>query len=207
MSETVSLDRKPNKKTQVVPVTKASGWQSSGDADANDKGVVTPSTGFDIGMLDFMSVEDFTKMMKTQTKDNYGSLWGASSQMAAQLKASKSLLTMNSYMTMGKTKNEILEKLTESMKFTLGADHVYIFEYAATCNSLVLTHSDNIVALQQKIPVSDGSVEGKLVCRPFYVIAVLTCFSLLVCSILFVVCAIPFFLFFSIFLLYSQRVL
>ena len=162
--ETSSVNNGLVKKTQVVQVSKTLPvWQSSessyGDAE-KESPVARNNSDINIGLLDFMNVEEFIKMLKIQTGENYGTLWNASSQLAMQLKASKSLLSVNSYMTMGKTKIEILEKLIESTKFTLGADQVYIFEYSAGSNSLIVSHSNIPLTLQQEIPLSNGTVEG-----------------------------------------------
>ena len=120
------------------------------------------SKKFNVNLLDFMNADEFVQIMRNKTEGNYNALWDASKSLAQQLKTSKSLLTVNSYMCMGKTKNEILEKLVDSLKFALNADHVYILEYVAHSNVLIVTHSDNIKSINQRIPVSDGGIEGKL---------------------------------------------
>ena len=155
------------KKVHIVPA-KNSTWQSSVsvEAIANDNNDVDKMADsqkkFNVGLLDFMNADEFVQLMRNKTDGNYNALWDASKSLAQQLKTSKSLLTVNSYMCMGKTKNEILEKLVESLKFALTADHVYILEHLTHSNVLVVTHSDNIKAINQRIPVSDGGIEGNV---------------------------------------------
>jgi len=163
----MSVDRKATKKTQVVPVKPAgfSSWQSSESTiydGENEAAVSRKMDGFNVGLLDFMSVPEFVQLMKTSTNCNYDALYGASSELALQLKASKSLLTLNSYMTMGKTKSEILEKLIESMRFTLAADHVYVYDFTSSDNSMVISHSDNIPALGKSVLLSQDSLESQV---------------------------------------------
>ena len=155
-----------SKKTHIISVnSENAAWQSSTQElsdDVNDP-IVNDAEKFNTGLLDYMNVDEFVHLMKNKTENNYDALWDASKALANQLKASKSLLSLNGYMCMGRTKNEIMEKLIDSMKFTLKADHVYVYEYLNHDNVLVVTHSDVVGSIHQKIPVcaTDGGIEGK----------------------------------------------
>ena len=151
------------KKVQVVAVsTKNKSWHSiNGEEEGSSPREEYAGEAFNVNLLDYMTGDEFIHLMKMKTENNYNALWKASKSLAMQLKASKAILTLNSYMSMGKSKAEVFDKLVESMKFTLLANYVYIYEHNRENNTLQVTHSNNIAALNQGIPISKG-MEGKL---------------------------------------------
>ena len=149
------------KKAQIVPVNYSpsdSSWLNVAD---NEKVPTGEGQGFDVNLLDYMGVEEFVNLMRNKTENDYDSLWSASRSLAMQVKTSKALLSLGSQLCAGKTKTEVLDKLIESMKFSLKADHVFIMEYVAAENSLRVTHSDCISANNHLIPRNIG-IEGEV---------------------------------------------
>jgi hypothetical protein len=149
------------KRMQVIPVSPHnSSWMSLADEVEAPERCGSPTTeAVNVNLIDYMTAEEFVQLMKMKTDNNYGSLWKASKALALQLKASKSILALNSYLVLGKSKNEVLDKLIGSMKYAINADHVYILEFSPECNNLQVSNSDNVSAIHQQIAINEG-VEG-----------------------------------------------
>jgi hypothetical protein len=159
---------KPQKKVQAIPVNSMnSAWQNFVDeAESSPRGGSTASDSFNVNMLDYMTADDFVQLMKVKTDNNYNALWRASKILAMQLKASKSVLSLNSLMSTGKNKMDVIDKLCESVKYALKADFVYIFDIpGGEENCLRVLHSNNVASINQRILISAG-IEGK---NHFYV--------------------------------------
>ena len=155
--------------SQIVPVTaQPTGWVNL-EEDSYSPRPGQDNEIFDVNLLDYMNIDEFLILMKNKTDNNYDNLWVASRRLAMQVKASKAVLSLSSQLCAGKSQLEVLEKLVESMKFSLNADHVSILQYidnnneASNGNSsggyLQVTHSDMVGIANHEIP-SDKGIEG-----------------------------------------------
>ncbi len=133
---------------------------STGDSHINDNG--------DAHLLDFMTDEEFLQLIKNKTDNNYNALWKVSKSLTVQLQALKTILSANAYVHAGKRDRiDILDKIVDSMKYTLRADFIYVYEHSTDQNTLRVTHSNTISSINQHVMVHE-TIEGIFIFWFFY---------------------------------------
>jgi GAF domain-containing protein len=116
--------------------------------------------GVDISLLDFMGIEEFLSILKAKTENNNQALWKASCALAGQLKGSRALLSLGSYLSSNEGASHVLDRLTDTAFFILNAEHIFLFQLDGDGSNLVVTHSHHEAALGLKLAVH-AIVSGK----------------------------------------------
>ena len=104
----------------------------------------------DISHLDFMGIEEFLSILKERTEGDDKSMRNASLGLAAQLKESRTLLSMASYLSSNDGVMNILDRLMDTAYFILNAENVYLLQLDSSSTDFVITHThaDGVVGLK-----------------------------------------------------------
>jgi hypothetical protein len=98
----------------------------------------------DFSLLDYKSVDDF--LHYTRSKSEFQDL---SKHLAKQLKASRSLLSMSRFLTVGTSPREIINQIVESASAVVDAERVVFLELEQDTGDLVyLKYQDNTEAFR-----------------------------------------------------------
>jgi hypothetical protein len=98
--------------------------------------------GVDISLLDFMGIEEFLSILKSKTENNNQALWKASCALASQLKGSRALLSLGSYLSSNEgAGTNILDRLVDTAFFILNAENICLLQLHTDGADLVVTHS------------------------------------------------------------------
>jgi hypothetical protein len=112
--------------------------------------------GVDVSLLDFMSIEEFLAILKAKTSDNNQALWKASCALAYQLKGSRALLSLGSFLSSNEGARNVFERLLDTAQFVLNSDQIYLFELDPDDNSsFILSHTHTEAVLGMKLRVDD----------------------------------------------------
>jgi hypothetical protein len=90
----------------------------------------------DFSLLDYKSVDDF--LYYTKSKSEFQDL---SKHLAKQLKASRSLLSLSKFLTVGSSPREIINKIVDSASAIIDAERVVFMEFDQDTGDLVYLKS------------------------------------------------------------------
>jgi hypothetical protein len=90
----------------------------------------------DFSLLDYKSVDDF--LYYTKSKSEFQDL---SKHLAKQLKASRSLLSLSRFLTVGSSPREVINKIVESASAIIDAERVIFMEFDQDSGDLVYLKS------------------------------------------------------------------
>lgn len=97
------------------------------------------ASDIDFSLLDYKSVDDF--LYYTESKSEFQDL---SKHLAKQLKASRSLLSLSRFLTVGSSPREVINKIVESASAIVDAERVIFLEFDQESGDLVyLKYLDN----------------------------------------------------------------
>lgn len=86
----------------------------------------------DFSLLDYKSVDDFLYLTKSKTE-----FQDLSKHLAKQLKASRSLLSMSRYLTVGNSPRDIIHKIIDTASAIIDAERVLFLEFDSEAGELV----------------------------------------------------------------------
>lgn len=110
-----------------------------------------------ISCLDFMGIEEFLTAIEQKSDCNNKLVRNASCDLASQLKESRALLSLASYLSSNYCASNILDRLMDTAYFILNAENVYLLQLDPTSSELVITHTRVEDAVGTKIPVQELS--------------------------------------------------
>jgi hypothetical protein len=120
--------------------------------------------GVDVSLLDFMSIEEFLAILKAKTSDNNQALWKASCSLAYQLKGSRALLSLGSFLSSNEGSRNLFDRLIDTAQFVLNSDQIYLFELDPDDSDMfILSHTHTEATLGAKLRV-DCLVPGNFFC-------------------------------------------
>jgi len=110
----------------------------------------------DLSLLDMMGFEEFLVMLKNRTENNNPALWRVSCALAGQLKGSRELLSLGSYLSSNNNNlTKVFDRLIDTAYFLLNAEHVYLLQIDhEQMDHFVITHSRSTAAIGMKINIS-----------------------------------------------------
>ena len=123
---------------------------------SSQSGMKTKSDVVDLSLLDLMGFEEFLVMLKNRTENNNPALWRVSCALASQLKGSRELLSLGSYMSSNnKNVSKAFDRLIDTAYFLLNAEHVYLLQIDhEQMDHFVITHSRSTAVIGMKINIS-----------------------------------------------------
>ena len=110
----------------------------------------------DLSLLDMMGFEEFLVMLKNRTENNNLALWRVSCALAGQLKGSRELLSLGSYLSSNNNNvTKVFDRLIDTAYFLLNAEHVYLLQMDhEQMDHFVITHSRSAAVIGTKINIS-----------------------------------------------------
>lgn len=106
-------------------------------------------------IIDFMGIEEFLAIFLHKTVNDNKRLWKASFTLAMQLKESKALLSLKTYLPSDDGSLSSLDRLIEMAHFLLNVENVYLLQLDPNGIDLVITHAQLDVVVGMKIPAED----------------------------------------------------
>ena len=119
-------------------------------------GTKTKNDVVDLSLLDMMGLEEFLVMLKNRTENNNPALWRVSCALAGQLKGSRELLSLGSYLSSNNNNvTKVFDRLIDTAYFLLNAEHVYLLQMDhEQMDHFVITHSRSTAVIGMKINIS-----------------------------------------------------
>lgn len=105
----------------------------------------------DVSHLDFMGIEDFISITKEKIGCNDTQMWNAACDLAGQLKESRALLSLASYLSSNDGLMSIIDRLIDTAYLILNAENIYLLQIDPN-GELVVTHSRIEEAVGSKFP-------------------------------------------------------
>lgn len=109
----------------------------------------------DFSRFDFMGIEEFLATLMEKSEKNDAALWRASCVLSTQLKNSRALLSLRSYLSSFDQTVSALDRLMDTAYFILNAENVYILLLDTNGTDLVVTHTHANGAIGLKGPMGD----------------------------------------------------
>ena len=109
----------------------------------------------DASHLDFLGIEEFLSILREGTESNDRSLRNASVTLAAQLKESRTLLSMAPYLSSNDGVMNILDRLMDTAYFILNAENVYLLQPDSNGTDYIITHTHADGVVGMKITIQD----------------------------------------------------
>ena len=111
----------------------------------------------DFSRFDFMGIEEFLSTLMERTENTDPVLWRASCVLAAQLKGSRALLSLRSYLSSFDGTISDLDRLISTAYFIMNAENLYLLQLDPSGADFVVTHSRADTAIGIKISMDDMS--------------------------------------------------
>ena len=107
----------------------------------------------DCSQFDFMGIEEFLSISMEKSDKSDTVLWSASCVLRSQLKSSRALLSLRSYLSSYDQTISPLDRLIDTAHFILSAESIYILQLDANGIDLVVTHShtDGVIGLRASV--------------------------------------------------------
>ena len=109
----------------------------------------------DFTRFDFIGIEEFLSILMEKSDKSDTLLWSASCVLSSQLKSSRALLSLRSYLSSYDQTITPLDRLIDTAYFILSAENVYILQLDSNGTDLVVTHTHTDGAIGLRAPVSD----------------------------------------------------
>lgn len=109
----------------------------------------------DVSHINFMGIEEFLSALKEKTEPNDKLMRSASSSLAAQLKESRTLLSLASHLSSNDGAVNILDRLMDTAYFVLNATNVYFLQLEPKGSDMVVTRSRAEGAVGMKIAMNE----------------------------------------------------
>lgn len=114
------------------------------------------SQGTDFTRFDFMGIEEFLSTLTDQSKNDNLTAWRASNALANQLRGSRALLSLRSYLSTDGTVSPF-DRLVEMAYQILNAENFYLLQLDTDGTNLVVTHTRAVSAIGMKVSVGEIS--------------------------------------------------
>lgn len=114
------------------------------------------SMGVDFTRFDFMGIEEFLTTLTDQSKNDNLTAWKASCALANQLRGSRALLSLRSYLSTDGTVSPF-DRLVEMAYQILNAENFYLLQLDTDGKDLVITHTHAVTAIGMKVTVAEIS--------------------------------------------------
>ena len=118
---------------------------------------VNHSQTVDFSRFNFMGIEEFlsNQMEKSESNNCSSALSKASGILSAQLKGSRAILSLRSYLSSIDGTISALDRLMDTAYFIISAENFYLLQLDSDGVDLVITHTQTDGAIGLRIPVGD----------------------------------------------------
>lgn len=164
----MNTERKTNSKNSASEVL-VSKMVTSINANGNSKQKVKPliqpvaskavcvSNGesVDVSQINFMGIEEFLSVLREKTEPNDKLMHSASRNLAAQLKESRTLLSLASHLSSNDGAPNTLDRLMDTAYFILNASNVFFLQLESNGTDMILIKSRVESAIGMRIAIHE----------------------------------------------------